>query len=122
MAGSGQGLLAIVGILQTAREPLGGEFKEVLEVHLAVARGVRFGWIGATRRYDPVIKPDKRLAPVLDIIKEKALNDGTWRMENSLNGKMWVDIEKKGKPSRWITYHALSVIKHFEGIKIIDSA
>jgi hypothetical protein len=31
---------------------------------------------------------------------------------------MWVDIEKKGKPSRWITYHALTVIKHFEGLQV----
>jgi hypothetical protein len=31
---------------------------------------------------------------------------------------MWADIEKKGKPSRWITYQALDVIKHFDGLDI----
>ena len=64
------------------------------------------------------VKPDKRLTSILDIIKNKALDDGTWRLEISLNGKMWVDIEKKGKPSRWITCRALSVIKYFEAIQI----
>jgi hypothetical protein len=36
-------------------------------------------------------------------------------MENSLNGKMWVDVEEKGKPSKWITYFALYVLDHFGG-------
>ena len=64
------------------------------------------------------IKQNPRLVPVLDIIKSKAKDDGKWLLENTLNGKMWVDIEKKCKPSRWITYHALSVIKHFEDLQI----
>jgi len=40
--------------------------------------------------------------------------EGTWKLENSLNGKMWVDVEEKGKPSKWITYFALYVLNHFE--------
>jgi hypothetical protein len=35
-------------------------------------------------------------------------------MENSLNGKMWADVEVKGQPSKWITYFALLVLNHFE--------
>jgi hypothetical protein len=38
---------------------------------------------------------------------------GKWIMENSLNGKMWIDLEEKGKPSKWITYFALYVLNHF---------
>jgi hypothetical protein len=32
-------------------------------------------------------------------------------LENTLNGKMWVDIEQKGKPSKWVTLRALRVLK-----------
>ena len=38
---------------------------------------------------------------------------GTWKLENSLNGKMWVDVEKKGQPSKWLTLTALRVLTHF---------
>jgi hypothetical protein len=43
-------------------------------------------------------------------IMDKRLKDGTWKMEFSLNGKMLVDIEKKNKPSKWITYLALRTL------------
>jgi hypothetical protein len=32
-------------------------------------------------------------------------------MEHSFNGKMWIDIEEKGEPSKWITLRALRVLK-----------
>lgn len=50
----------------------------------------------------------------LEIIRDKMTPDGRWLMENSLNGKMWVDVEEKGKPSKWITYFALFVQNHFK--------
>ncbi len=40
---------------------------------------------------------------------------GRWLMETSLNGKMWVDIEQKGKPSKWVTLQALQTLKHIFG-------
>ncbi len=40
---------------------------------------------------------------------------GRWRMETSLNGKMWVDIEAKGKPSKWVTFQALQMLKRVFG-------
>ena len=49
----------------------------------------------------------------LQIIKDKMTPEGTWILENSLNGKIWVDVEEKGKPSKWITYFALFVLGHF---------
>ncbi|MFQ5630661.1 MAG: hypothetical protein ACE5I1_17965 [bacterium] len=49
----------------------------------------------------------------LQVIKERMTPDGKWIMENSLNGKMWVNVEEKGKASRWITYFALYVLNHF---------
>ncbi len=32
-------------------------------------------------------------------------------MERSLNGKMWSDIEAKGKPSKWVTLRVLRMLK-----------
>lgn len=49
----------------------------------------------------------------LDRIEAKRGPDGRWRMESSLNGKMLADVERKGRPSKWITLHALTVLGHF---------
>jgi hypothetical protein len=54
---------------------------------------------------------DPRLKPALEWIVDKQDNQGRWKLENSLNGKMWVDIEAKGKPSKWITLRALRTLK-----------
>ncbi len=55
------------------------------------------------------------LAKPLEAIRRKQTKDGRWLMESSLNGKMWVDVEEKRKPSKWLTYFALRVLRHFEG-------
>ena len=39
--------------------------------------------------------------------------EGVWILEKSLNGQMWVDVEVKGQPSKWITFFALMVLDHF---------
>ena len=56
---------------------------------------------------------NSRLENPLNIIENKMNQDFTWNMENSLNGKMLVDVEQKGKPSKWITYAAIYVLNHF---------
>ncbi len=53
------------------------------------------------------------LVRALQIIREKRTAEGQWILENSLNDKMWADVEVKGLPSKWITLHALMVLKHF---------
>jgi hypothetical protein len=50
----------------------------------------------------------------LQIIIDKMTREGQWILENSLNGKMWADVEEKGKASKWLTYFALKVLDHFE--------
>lgn len=55
-----------------------------------------------------------RLKKPLKVIEEKMTPDGKWIMQNSLNGKMLADVEKKGKPSKWLTYFAYYVLNHFE--------
>jgi len=54
---------------------------------------------------------DPRLAHSLEFLQSKQDSLGRWKMEYSLNGKMWADIEKKGLPSKWITLRALRVLK-----------
>jgi hypothetical protein len=49
----------------------------------------------------------------LQLIRDKRTADGVWIMEKSLNGQMWVDVEVKGQPSKWITFFALLVLEHF---------
>ena len=57
---------------------------------------------------------NSKLNSSLQTIKEKKTADGKWILENSLNGKMLADVEQKGEPSKWLTYFAYYVLKHFE--------
>jgi hypothetical protein len=54
---------------------------------------------------------DRRLANGIDLILSKQDSHGRWKMERSLNGKLWHDIEQKGAPSKWITLRALRLLK-----------
>jgi hypothetical protein len=54
---------------------------------------------------------DPRLINALQFILSKQGSQGRWKMERTLNGKMWVDIEEKGKPSKWVTLRALRVMR-----------
>ena len=54
---------------------------------------------------------DPRLGNALQFILSKGDRQGRWRLENTLNGKLWVDIEQKGRPSKWITLRAWRVLK-----------
>lgn len=54
---------------------------------------------------------DPRLAHTLELVKSKQDEHGRWKLEYTYNGKMWVDIEQKGQPSKWITLRALRILK-----------
>ena len=54
---------------------------------------------------------DPRLAQALALVESKQDSQGRWRMEYTYNGKMWVDIERNGQPSKWITLRALRLVK-----------
>jgi hypothetical protein len=54
---------------------------------------------------------DSRLADAYDWLLSKRDAQGRWKLEHALNGKMWIDIEEQGKPSKWITLRALRVLK-----------
>lgn len=57
---------------------------------------------------------DARLLPAHQWLLSKQDAQGRWKLENALNGKLWIDIEKRGKPSKWITLRVLRVIKGIE--------
>jgi len=54
---------------------------------------------------------DPRLANALELLISKQDNQGRWLLEYTYNSKSWVDIEKKGRPSKWVTLRALRVLK-----------
>ena len=54
---------------------------------------------------------DARLTNAIELVISKRDADGRWAMKHSLNGKMWVDVEKKGQPSKWVTLRAMRVLK-----------
>jgi hypothetical protein len=56
--------------------------------------------------------PDPRLSAAMDLVAGKQDHQGRWKMEYTYNGKTWVDIEEKGKASKWVTLRALRVLKH----------
>jgi hypothetical protein len=60
---------------------------------------------------------DPRLEPAIDLLLSKQDAQGRWKMEYTYNGKTWVDIEKKGQPSKWVTLRALRVIKGYFSAK-----
>ena len=49
----------------------------------------------------------------LQVIRDKRTPEGVWLLNKTLNGKMWADVEVKGKQSKWITLYALIVLDHF---------
>ncbi len=57
---------------------------------------------------------DPRLDEAVEMVLSKQDEQGRWKMERSYNGKMWADVEKKGKPSKWVTLRAVRVIKKRE--------
>jgi hypothetical protein len=54
---------------------------------------------------------DPRLDHAFQLILSKRDRDGRWRMESSLNGKTWADVEKRGQPSKWVTLRAMSALR-----------
>jgi hypothetical protein len=56
---------------------------------------------------------DPRMQEAMDVILSKQDDQGRWILESTFNSKFQVNIEVKGKSSKWITLNALRVIKRF---------
>jgi hypothetical protein len=58
---------------------------------------------------------DKRLESAIELVESKKSKEGKWILENTFNGRFFVNIEQKGKPSKWITLKALQVLEFYRG-------
>ncbi|MDD1757312.1 MAG: hypothetical protein LUQ22_01080 [Methanotrichaceae archaeon] len=56
---------------------------------------------------------DERMQEAVDVVVSKQDSNGAWRLANTFNGKYLIDIEEKGRPSKWITLNALRVLKGY---------
>jgi hypothetical protein len=56
---------------------------------------------------------DPRTRDAAEFILSKQDPYGRWTLENTYNGRFRVDIEKKGKPSKWVTLLALKALKPY---------
>ncbi|MEX2534349.1 MAG: hypothetical protein WD273_02020 [Trueperaceae bacterium] len=59
---------------------------------------------------------DPRLAEAISHLRSKRQEDGTWVLDRSLPGRVWLEMDDgAGKPSRWVTLHALRVLRWWDG-------
>ncbi len=54
---------------------------------------------------------DERMQEAVDLVISKQDEQGRWILGSTFNGRFQVNIERKGKPSKWITLNALRVLK-----------
>lgn len=52
-----------------------------------------------------------RLANGLKLLLGKQDARGHWPLEYTYTGKTWIDVEQKGRPSKWVTLRALRVLQ-----------
>ncbi len=67
-------------------------------------------------RYDPGARAarDPRLQDAIDLLQERRQEDGRWPLQYKFSGVVFFDMEKVGKPSRWVTLRALRVLRWWE--------
>jgi hypothetical protein len=54
---------------------------------------------------------DPRLERAIGWVLSKQDAQGRWKNEYSYTGKLWADIERQGRPSKWVTLRACRVLK-----------
>jgi hypothetical protein len=66
------------------------------------------------------VAADPRLGHAYAWLLAKQDGQGRWRNQYAYNGKTWVDFEKQGQPSRWVTLRACRVLKmaHESGVDL----
>jgi hypothetical protein len=58
---------------------------------------------------------DERMQDAAVLLISGQDKDGRWHMGKSYNSRLLVSVEKDGKPSKWLTLQALSVLKGLSG-------
>lgn len=93
------------------------------DLHFGVKPGwLRFGYplsynsdaleaLHALALHDEPRRPEYEEA--LAAVRKAADAEARWTLRQTFNGKMLADVETKGQPSRWLTWRALVVLKHF---------
>jgi hypothetical protein len=56
---------------------------------------------------------DERMDDAMNLLIKKQNKDGTWNIHGNHGGKIYFEMEKKGKPSRMNTLRALTILKWF---------
>jgi hypothetical protein len=57
---------------------------------------------------------DPRMAEAIDLVRAKRRPDGRWLLDRVHPGRVHFHLEQVGQPSRWITLHALRVLRWWE--------
>lgn len=57
---------------------------------------------------------DERMSEAIELLKGKQTEEGFWKLEGKHRNKVYFEMEKLGKESRWITLMALRVMKWWE--------
>jgi hypothetical protein len=60
---------------------------------------------------------DPRLDHAFAWLLAKQDGEGRWRNEYAYNGKTWVDFERQGQPSRWVTLRACRALRLRDGLE-----
>jgi hypothetical protein len=56
---------------------------------------------------------DERMQDAINLMISKQDEHGRWLLQDTFNGRFQVDIEAKGKPGKWVTLNALTVLKRY---------
>ena len=58
---------------------------------------------------------EERMRDAVDLVLSKQDHKGRWNLEMTYNGRFQVNIEQKGKPSKWVTLNAMRMLKRYFG-------
>jgi hypothetical protein len=59
---------------------------------------------------------DPRLAGAIAWLLAKQDDRGRWHNEYAYTGKTWVDVERQGQPSKWVTLRACRILRRLEHV------
>jgi hypothetical protein len=56
---------------------------------------------------------DERMQDAIDLVLSKRDKNGTWKQDGHLGDRFLARVERKGKPSKWVTLNALKALKGY---------
>lgn len=58
---------------------------------------------------------DERMQEAIGVVLSKQDEQGRWAQEDAFSGRYVVSLEKRGRPSKWITLNALKALRSYYG-------